>query len=412
MTRIHHDRTIAPPAPGRFGAGRARARCVCLRRRFVRRLYLDSGDALVGDHRRWPCLALWWRLSSGPIELDMATPWLKAAIEDNFGGKHTVVVGGTQIERDEKGRTSLRLRDIVVRDADGTVVASAPKAEVGISGIGLLTGHRARAEPQSGRRRNGGPYRDRRPRHRLCRRRQAADRHRLAAVAAAVPAHAADSGTPQDARCAQTSRMSPALLAWIDGVGATGLDGHDLRELGLKNGNLVVDDQRNGKHWNFDRINASLTRPAAGRRDLPARVRQSRAALGAERGDASARRRHPRGRHRSAQRLAPATSCWRCASTNAGFDADLPLSASIRADITADGTPQVDSGPIDGRCRHYRRSRRPTGAASPSTTPISASTGTRGGAPWSCRSRSSRAATSSPCAPRWSARRRPERLGI
>ena len=22
---------------------------------------------------------LWWRLSSGPIELDMATPWLKAA---------------------------------------------------------------------------------------------------------------------------------------------------------------------------------------------------------------------------------------------------------------------------------------------------------------------------------------------
>ena len=27
-------------------------------------------------------LALWWRLSSGPIELDVATPWLKAAIEE------------------------------------------------------------------------------------------------------------------------------------------------------------------------------------------------------------------------------------------------------------------------------------------------------------------------------------------
>jgi hypothetical protein len=83
---------------------------------------------------------LWWRLASGPIELDVATPWLKAAIEQNFGGKQTVVVGGTQIERDENGRTSLRLRDIVVRDADGTIVASAPKAEVGISGTGLLTG--------------------------------------------------------------------------------------------------------------------------------------------------------------------------------------------------------------------------------------------------------------------------------
>src|SRR5512146_965013 len=84
---------------------------------------------------------LWWRLTSGPIELDMATPWLKAAIEKNFGGKQTVVVGGTQIERDENGRTSLRLRDIVVRDADGAVVASAPKAEVGISGTSLLTGN-------------------------------------------------------------------------------------------------------------------------------------------------------------------------------------------------------------------------------------------------------------------------------
>jgi hypothetical protein len=54
-------------------------------------------------------------------------------------------VGGTQIERDEKGRTSLRLRDIVVRDSDGTMVASAPKAEVGLSGMSLLMG-RVRAQ--------------------------------------------------------------------------------------------------------------------------------------------------------------------------------------------------------------------------------------------------------------------------
>ena len=62
------------------------------------------------------------------------------------------------------------------------------------------------------------------------------------------------------------------ILAWIDGLGATGLDGHDLRELGLKNGNLIVDDRRNGKHWTFSHINVSLTRPAAGRRRLPRRV--------------------------------------------------------------------------------------------------------------------------------------------
>ena len=73
--------------------------------------------------------AFWWRLSSGPIELDLATPWLTSAIKENFGAGHEVEIGGTQLERDANGRTSLRIRDIVVRDADGTIVASAPKAE-------------------------------------------------------------------------------------------------------------------------------------------------------------------------------------------------------------------------------------------------------------------------------------------
>src|SRR6266851_1175533 len=90
-------------------------------------------------------VALWWRLSSGPIELDIATPWLSAAIKEDFGSGHEVEIGGTQLERDANGRPSLRIRDIVVRDADGTVVASAPKAEVGISGRSLFTG-RIRAE--------------------------------------------------------------------------------------------------------------------------------------------------------------------------------------------------------------------------------------------------------------------------
>jgi hypothetical protein len=89
--------------------------------------------------------ALWWRLSSGPIELDVATPWLTMAIGENFAEGHQVEIGGTQLERDAAGRISLRIREIVVRDAEGTVVASAPKAEVGISGWALFIG-RIRAE--------------------------------------------------------------------------------------------------------------------------------------------------------------------------------------------------------------------------------------------------------------------------
>ena len=85
-------------------------------------------------------LTLWWRLSNGPIQFDIATPWLASAIEENFGKNHHVAVGGTQIERTENGGTAVRIRDIVVRDSDGTVVASAPKAEVRLSGTGLLSG--------------------------------------------------------------------------------------------------------------------------------------------------------------------------------------------------------------------------------------------------------------------------------
>ena len=49
--------------------------------------------------------ALWWRLGSGPIMLDLATPWLISAIEQNLGSRYRVQVGGTQLERDAQGHT-------------------------------------------------------------------------------------------------------------------------------------------------------------------------------------------------------------------------------------------------------------------------------------------------------------------
>ncbi|MGA9319483.1 MAG: hypothetical protein WBW06_00310, partial [Xanthobacteraceae bacterium] len=102
---------------------------------------LAIGGGIVGALVILGCLALLWRLSSGPIQLDVVTPWLASAIEENFGNGHRVEVGGTQIERTENGGTAVRIRDIIVRDADGTIVASAPKAEVRVSGMSLLSGH-------------------------------------------------------------------------------------------------------------------------------------------------------------------------------------------------------------------------------------------------------------------------------
>src|ERR1700759_1311911 len=84
--------------------------------------------------------ALWWRLGAGPITLDMATPWLAAAIEENIGHDNTVEVGGTQIERAGRIRIAVRLCDVTVMVRAHVVVASAPKAEVRLSGTALLMG--------------------------------------------------------------------------------------------------------------------------------------------------------------------------------------------------------------------------------------------------------------------------------
>jgi hypothetical protein len=212
------------------------------------------------------CSALWWRLSSGPISLDLVTPWLSAAVAQNFGGGRRVEVGGTQIERDEHGRTALRIRDIVVRDSDGTVVASAPKAEVGVSGLGLLTG-RVRAERLS---LVGAAMSVRIEADGKLTVFAGADNRPIATASASPEAMGAPpaSGADPTASVAPAGRDAAAafagLLAWIDGLGATGLDGHDLGEIGLKSGQLVVDDQRSGKRSTFENIDLSLTRPKDG----------------------------------------------------------------------------------------------------------------------------------------------------
>ena len=208
--------------------------------------------------------ALWWRLSSGPIALDIATPWITAAIEQNFGSRHKVEVGGTVIERDEQGRTAVRIRDIVVREPDGKVVASAPRAEVGLSQFEPADRPAAGRKPQPGRRRNFGAHQQRWPVHACWR-----TMRRRAPRATVIPA--TPTAVVRDHLAAVPKsflRDSPknfaALLAWIDSLRALGLDGYDLEEIGLKNGRVVVDDQRNGQRSVFEHISLSITRPHAG----------------------------------------------------------------------------------------------------------------------------------------------------
>jgi hypothetical protein len=299
---------------------------------------------------------LGWRLATGPISLDIATPWLRAAIAQNFGAGHEVELGGTQLERDQNGRTSLRIRDIVVRDAQGIVVASAPKAEVGISGWSLLAG-RIRAERLS---LVGAEMAIRVELDSTLTVFAGGDRRPFVTAAAGTPVITGSTlekavvpplklGAGSTAAAAASARTGApeiaTLLAWIETLDAGALDGRDLTEIGLKGGNLSVDDQRTGKQWSFTNIDLSVTRPKEGGVALTLgsqsaeRPWQIRAAITpGQRG------------HRivdlETQKLSVKDVLFAMRWGEGLYEPDLPVSARVRADIGPDGMPHMLEGRI------------------------------------------------------------------
>ena len=316
-----------------------------LRVRWVRRITLAA--ASVGTLFLLAVGVLWFLLANGPISLDIATPWLTAAIAENFGNQFRVEVGGTVLERDEHGRTAMRILGITLRDHDGAVIASAPKAEVGFSSASLLSGRpraerlnlvgaelSVRVEPDGEVSVSTG-----------------AERRALGTpVPLANPVQPAAGGTRSASeRSAEPKRSVQegfaAFLAWIDSLGGLGLDGADLAEVGLKSGNLVVDDRRNGQQSRFENIHLSLTRPRAGVLEfelgsedatrpwqLTASVKP--AGYGLRSVDLDARKINLRDLL-LALRL-----------DDGQIHADVPITAALRADIAQDGTPQFAAGRV------------------------------------------------------------------
>jgi hypothetical protein len=289
---------------------------------------------------------LWLLLASGPISFDIATPWLAAAVAENFGNQFRIDIGGTVLERDEHGRTAMRIRSITVRDHDGAVVASAPKAEVGFSTASLLNGR-----PRAQRLNLVGAE--------LAIRVETDGKitvstgagHRPLATAPALnasgsrPLAAASAGNNDSAAELNRSLQESfaGFLAWVDSLGAFGLDGGDLMEVGLKSGNLVVDDRRNGRQSRFENIHLSLTRPRAGALEFQ---------LGSEDATrpwllvASVKPGSDGARivDLEARKLLLKDLLLAMRVDGGQIETDAPISAMLRAEFAQDGTPQFFSG--------------------------------------------------------------------
>src|ERR1700733_6721711 len=304
---------------------------------------------------------LWLLLGAGPINLEMATPWLAAAIEENIGHGNTVEVGGTQIERTGRIRIAVRIRDIIVRDRDHVIVASAPKAEVRLSATALLMG-RLRAESlnlvdaelavritpdgyvtvstgdntrplatgvTSKRLSAGTPPSDRSP-------------SMVPPVAAPPSPPATESGAT--APVPDTPNGLLAGLDWLDSLSLSGLDGQNLNEIGLKNGILIVDDQQRGNKWNFKNITLSLRRPSGGgvalsvgeegRDGWSLRVAVGPPANGVRSVDIKA------------DKVSTTNILLALRMKNLNYSANLPLSGELKGELGRDGLPTYFRGKI------------------------------------------------------------------
>ena len=329
-------------------------------RRWVKRLVVATGVLIVilGG-----CFgALWLRLGAGPIDLDLATPWLAAAIEGNIGNGNTVEVGGTQIERVGRIRIAVRVRGVVVRDRDHAIVATAPKAEVKLSALSLLMGQ-LRAEslnlvdaelairitPDGQVTISAGDTA--KPLATGVASKKDAGLPPTFAGSKSLPpleppgaagqpgprSHAVDAASP-----AQSGFL--AALDWLDSLSMTGLDGQNLNEIGLKNGNLVVDDQQRGGKWTFENISLSLRRPSGG-------------GVALHLGEEGA---HPWSLHVA---VGPAADGVRSVDIRADkvptsnillalrlkdltYNADLPLTGELRGELGRDGVPTYFRGEI------------------------------------------------------------------
>jgi len=349
----------------RFGDGLSAVRRWVAAERWVKRLAIVTGALLVIFAGSFG--ALWWRLGAGPINLDMATPWLAAAIEDNIGHDNTVEVGGTQIERAGRIRIAVRIRDIVVRDHDHAVVATAPKAEVRLSGMALLMG-RLRAEslnlvdaelavritPDGYVTVSTGDT------SKPLATGVASKRLAAGAVAAAAQPAMPQPGSPgaapapaggPGAAVATTPGKGDAqsgLLAgldWLDSLSLTGLDGQNLNEIGLKNGNLIVDDQQRGNKWNFENISLSLRRPVAGGVAL---------SLGEEgvhpwslRVTVGPQSNGVRSVDIRADKVSTSNILLALRLKDVTYTADLPISGEVKGELGRDGLPTYFRGKIN-----------------------------------------------------------------
>ncbi|MFK8251641.1 YhdP family protein [Ancylobacter terrae] len=206
--------------------------------------------------------------STGILTVDMARPYVERALERQIGGGHKVAIGAITADRDADGETLLRVSDVVVSNASGDIVASAPSADVTLENDMVpwmatprridLVGAELSVKINAQGTITVAAGRDAKPLQAPTRVAPPASAAGEASPAAAAPAEPAAAAAPID-----PLNLS-ALAVLAENLDKGGFDGAALAELGLKDGRLIVESEISGRRWTFEHIGLSIVRPPGG----------------------------------------------------------------------------------------------------------------------------------------------------
>ncbi len=227
-------------------------------------------------------LVVYGLISAGVLTANLATPYIERAIADRLDGKYAVHIGSTAVETMKDGATVVIARDITLSEPDGTLVASAPSAEVELEGSLLTLSPKAKrfdligaemtmrigakgevkvAAGRGARPLSTGaapPEPDPRP------------APAQSPAAPVGPGGAGAPATPPPTASATVADLGgdplvmKAFADWMNALEQSGFDGGALSDIGLKDGSLVVQNEATGRQITFDNISVRLGRTAEG----------------------------------------------------------------------------------------------------------------------------------------------------
>ncbi|MDE1569498.1 DUF3971 domain-containing protein [Aquabacter sp. P-9] len=214
-------------------------------------------------------LGVYGLVATGVLTANMATPYVERAIEARLGGEYDVQIGAIAFETMKKGSTALVVRDIRVLGPKGELIASAPSAEVEMEGsiltlspkVGRLdligaemfvkiaaSGSLAVSTGKGAKPITSTPV--------------------APAPPVVAPAQSSAPGAPAVPAANGAAGMDPLVLRvlaqWMEDLDNGVFDGGALREIGIRDATVEVENESNGRRVTFDDISISLNRPDGG----------------------------------------------------------------------------------------------------------------------------------------------------